>query len=206
MKKEEDLIQEAQTAYAEKQPGEFTVADYRALPDEPRVELIDGVFYIMESPSFRHQVTIGPVYKQLVDFIDSQNGTCIPLISPMDVQLDCDEKTMVQPDLLVLCDRSKIREWGIYGAPDLVMEILSASTAKKDSGLKLTKYRKAGVREYWIIDPGKEQICVYDFTEDCLPALYGWQDTIPVRIFGGKCTLSMPASIKINEEISDTEA
>ncbi len=206
MKKEDDLIKETLTTYAEKEPGEFTVEDYRELPDEPRVELIDGVFYVMESPSFRHQATIGPIYKQLVDFIESQNGSCIPLMSPMDVQLDCDEGTMVQPDVLVLCDRSKIREWGIYGAPDLVMEILSASTAKKDIGLKLTKYRQAGVREYWIIDPEKEQICVYDFSEDSLPALYGWQDAIPVRIFGGKCTLFMPAPIKINEEISDAEA
>ncbi len=192
MKKEEGFIREPQTAFTEKQSGEFTVEDYRALPDDLRAELIDGIFYIMESPSFRHQAILGSLYKQLTDFIESRGGSCIPVLSPMDVQLDCDEKTMIQPDVLVLCDRSKIREWGIYGAPDLVMEILSASTARKDTGLKLTKYRQAKVREYWIIDPEKCQICVYDFRKEIPPALYGWQDAVPVRIFDGDCILYMP--------------
>lgn len=82
--------------------------------------------------------------------------------APVDVQLDCDEKTMVQPDVLVVCDREKIVPTHVYGAPDLIMEILSPATRKIDMNIKHSKYAAAGVREYWLIDPDKKKIVVYD--------------------------------------------
>ena len=81
----------------------------------------------------------------------------MPMIAPMDVQLDCDEKTMVEPDVLIVCDRDKIVNRCVYGAPDFIIEILSNSTKKKDSVIKLNKYLNAGVREYWMIDPTKKE-------------------------------------------------
>ena len=85
------------------------------------------------------------------------------MAAPMDVQLDCDDKTMVQPDVMVVCDRDKITRKCIYGAPDLAVEILSDSTKKKDMYVKLGKYMEAGVREYWLVDPKGKKVIVYDF-------------------------------------------
>lgn len=90
-----------------------------------------------------------------------RGGSCRPLIAPMDTQLDCDEKTMVQPDVAILCRNDKIKKWGIYGAPDFVLEVISPSTRRKDYTKKLSKYMTAGVREYWILDPCQQKLIVY---------------------------------------------
>ena len=82
-----------------------------------------------------------------------------------------------------------IKKGRIYGAPDFIAEILSPSTRKKDFTLKLSKYSNAGVREYWIIDPDKEAIVVYDLEHLDIPAVYGFQDTVPVRIWNGECVV-----------------
>ena len=117
---------------------------------------------------------------------DRNKGDCFALEAPMDVQLDCDNRTMVQPDVIVLCDRGKRRKFGIFGAPDLLIEILSPSTRKKDLGIKFVKYENAGVREYWIIDPDQEKVLVYDFSQEIYPVIYGFQSKIPVGIFDGR--------------------
>ena len=111
--------------------------------------------------------------------------------SPVDVQLDCDEKTMVQPDVVVvLCDRSKVIRRCIYGAPDLVVrDTLSPSTRQKDVTIKLNKYIAAGVREYWIIDPDQCQVLVYDFSAAIYPVIYGFDAKIPVAIWDGDCVI-----------------
>ena len=109
--------------------------------------------------------------------------------APVDVQLDCDEKTMVQPDVLVVCDREKIVPTHVYGAPDLIMEILSPATRKIDMNIKHSKYAAAGVREYWLIDPDKKKVVVYDLEHNELPAIYGFEDQVPVNIFAGKCQI-----------------
>ena len=109
------------------------------------------------------------------------------MIAPLDVQLDRDDRTMVQPDVLVVCDRSKVVRRCVYGAPDFVVEILSPSTWEKDMYVKLGKYESAGVREYWIVDPKKKRVLVYDFEHTDFPALYTFTDQIPVGIFAGEC-------------------
>ncbi len=98
--------------YRVRREGEYTVEDYHKLPDDPRVELMDGRFYVMEAPSYLHQKIAGEIYRQIANFIVEQGGNCEPMIAPVDVQLDCDEKTMVQPDIAILCDRDKVRKWG----------------------------------------------------------------------------------------------
>lgn len=169
--------------------GEYTLEDYYALPDEKRVELIDGVFYDMSSPRNDHQLISGQLHAMLLSYITSKGGSCIPFIAPCDVNLDRDEWTMVQPDVMVICDRENILTRTISGAPDLAIEVLSPSTRKKDMILKLHKYSEAGVREYWIVDPQTERIVVYCFDADDFARFYSFDDKIPVGIFDGDCVI-----------------
>lgn len=120
------------------------------------------------------------------------------MYAPLDVQLDYDDKTVVQPDIMIVCDKSKFRNEAVYGAPDLVVEILSKSTWKKDVYIKLEKYAFAGVREYWMVDPDKKKVMVYDLESKQGPVIYGFDDTVPVGIFGGSCSVNFT---KINERI-----
>lgn len=186
------MIRESVVVYGGKRPGEYTLDDYYALPDEDRVELIDGVLYNMSEPTSMHQVIAGKIYNKIDSYITNKKGKCVPIISPIDVQLDCDNKTMVQPDVIVVCDRDKFRKGVVYGAPDFIVEVLSPSTAKKDMGLKLTKYADAGVREYWVVDPKKERVIVYVMSEEDYYniALYSFHDEIPVYIFGNECIVN----------------
>ena len=162
------------------------IDDYRALPDDQRVELIDGYFYDMASPTFGHQSIGGEIYRQIANYIMEHGGSCRPFIAPVDVQLDCDERTMVQPDVGIVCDTSKIKRFGIYGAPDFVVEVISPSTKKKDYALKLSKYMEAGVREYWILDFVQEKVLVYFFESDVYPVIYGFDKPVPVNIYNGE--------------------
>ncbi|MCC8046866.1 MAG: Uma2 family endonuclease [Clostridiales bacterium] len=178
------------TLTEQKKQGEFTLEDYYALPDEQRVELIDGVIYDMVAPYTTHQIAIPEIWRQLADFIKKQGGSCKPMVLPVDVQLDCDDRTMVQPDVLLVCDRDKIKKRCVYGAPDFIVEILSESTALKDSTVKLKKYFRAGVREYWIVNLLQEVVIVHDMTGgDCRTTVSGMDQPIPVRIFDGKCQI-----------------
>ena len=185
------LKEEAAEYHVAKTQGNYTVKDYYELPDERRVELIDGVFYDMSAPTFNHQRVIGEIYRQIANFIQSNKGQCIPMMSPVDVRLDCDDKTMVQPDVLVLCDKSKVRKWGIMGAPDFVLEVLSPSTKRKDCIKKLEKYREAGVKEYWILDPYKRKLIVYRFEEEIYPSVCGLDGEAPVGIFEDRLMVDM---------------
>jgi len=171
--------------------GPYTLDDYLALPDERRVELIDGVFYDMSAPTIPHQVIAGDLYRRLGNFVDTAGGSCVPMIAPVDVQLDCDDKTIVQPDVLVVCDKEKLANGKrVYGAPDLVIEVLSKSTRDKDRFLKGRKYQDAGVREYWMVDLNKEKVIIQDFAhEDNF--IFGFDEQIPVGIFDGKCVISL---------------
>lgn len=169
--------------------GGYTLEDYYRIPEERRVELIDGVVYDMASPNYIHQMVSGEIFNRLSGYIRQNKGTCIAGYAPLDVQLDCDDRTMLQPDILVVCDRSKLRGGVIYGAPDFVAEIFSKSTRKKDMYLKLQKYASAGVREYWMIDPECQKVIVYDLEHEAFPAIYGFKDVIPVRIFDSDCRI-----------------
>ena len=139
--REEPLVREVGTYHVATPhtQGNYTIEDYRALPDEQRVELIDGYFYDMAAPTPLHQRIAGEVYRQIANFIMDRDGNCETFVSPIDIQLDCDEKTMVQPDVVILCKNDKVKKWGIYGAPDFVLEVISPSTKRKDYTRKLAK-------------------------------------------------------------------
>ena len=189
-----DVVREAAPAYGSgnrKKQGEYTLEDYYALPDERRVELLNGVIYDMAAPGTIHQFIIPLLTTAFHAHIMKKKGKCIVFPSPVDVQIDCDDRTMLQPDVLVLCDRSKLIRRCIMGAPDLVIEIVSPSSLKMDGKLKLGKYAQAGVREYWMIDPDTEKTVVYWTDETEIPAIYGPEDEIPVGIFQGEMKVSM---------------
>ena len=178
---------------AGKKQGRYSRKDYYDLPDKVRAELIDGEIYFKSSPSYLHQLVLVEVTFQLSSYIRAKRGACHVLAAPLDVQLDCDDDTIVQPDILVSCKKEQREEWGIYGAPDMVVEITSPSTRGLDIKKKLDKYREAGVREYWIIDLQKRVILTYFFEGDINPHIYNLENEIPVAIFAGECQVEFSA-------------
>ncbi len=186
-----NMVEEASAEYkASPNSGLHTLEDYYALPDERRVELIDGVFYDMATPAKIHQKILARLFLLFEECVEHSDGKCEVWIAPSDVRLDCDNYTMVQPDLFLICKETDIKEIRFEGAPDLVLEILSPSTRKKDMTLKLQKYSNAGVREYWIVDSKKRTVIVHYFEdEDYSPSIYGFDSTIPINISDGKCSI-----------------
>ena len=133
-----------------RRPGPYRRDDYAALPDEPRCELIYGRFYLSPSPVRLHQFLVMRIWRVLDDAARAVGGEA--LVAPMDVHLA--EHTVAQPDVLYVSpERQEILQTWIEGAPDLVVEVLSPSTARMDRLLKLNRYAEAGVREYWLVDP-----------------------------------------------------
>ena len=190
----------------EKKQGEYTVQDYLDYPEDQRIELIDGVIYDMAAPTSWHQIVAGTIYNQLMNYVTGKKGRCIPFISPIDVQLDCDERTMVQPDVLIICDKSKLKKGRVFGTPDFVAEVLSPSTRRKDSTTKLAKYSSAGVREYWMVDLKRKQVVVYYLENDALDiSLYGFGDKVPVRIFSGECEVDFVQVQNMLEMIAEED-
>jgi Uma2 family endonuclease len=175
----------------EKMNQKFTYSDYLSWDDDERWELIDGVPYNMTpAPSTEHQRIAGQLFLSFGNYL--QGKSCQVFFAPFDVRMaelhETDQtcRNVVQPDLVVICDSSKIDGRGCKGAPDLVVEILSPATAKKDVTLKLSLYERFGVKEYWIVDPVNQYIQVYTLKEDRKygsPAVYSHGETIPVSIF-----------------------
>ncbi len=181
---------EEEVAYLSKKQGEYTAEDFYAFPDDILVELIDGVIYHFGTPSVAHQRIISELSYTLKHHVVKNDGKCDVFTSPIAVQLDCDDKTIVQPDILVICDKEKITPQWILGAPDMVVEVLSPSTRKYDLTTKMAKYMNAGVREYWIVDLEKKRILVYNWENDEFPTIYGFNDTVPVGVFDNQCAVN----------------
>ena len=195
------FIREKIAAYKVPEPpgGPHTLEDYYALPDGTRVELIDGIFYDMAAPSALHQELMLILAMLLKEHVRKNHGGCKVFAAPYDVQLDCDDRTMVEPDVMVICDVKKVTMRCCFGAPDLVMEILSPATRRRDLTLKASKYQNAGVREYWVIDPKEEKLIVYDFAGDKFPAIYNFTMQVPVGIWNGELQIDFR---KIREELA----
>lgn len=147
-------------------PPSYTYANYRLWQGEERWELIGGEAFLMSpAPGTRHQEVAGELHRQLANFLLGKSCQVLP--APIDVLLPHGEEddeqvdTVVQPDLVVVCDRAKITKKGIRGAPDWVIEILSPSTATRDQVVKLKLYEQSGVHEYWLVDPDEGWILVY---------------------------------------------
>jgi len=170
---------------------EFTYADYLNWPEGERVEIIEGEAVAMSpAPSRQHQRILGELHAAFHQYLKGK--TCDVYMAPFDVRLpkgnekDDDIRTVVQPDLTVVCDRGKLDDKGCKGSPDLVVEIVSPSSFRHDVLTKLRLYEKAGVREYWIVYPGEKAVVVYKLNAsgkygEIEP--YAAEDTLKVGIF-----------------------
>ena len=140
--------------------------DIIALPDGRRAELINGQWFEMATPNARHQEIVMIVAGELREHIKKKGGDCKIFPAPFAVFLTENIHNWLEPDISVVCDRDKIKEDGCHGAPDLVVEVTSPSTLKRDISKKLFMYRTEGVREYWIINPDTGTITLYAFDAD----------------------------------------
>lgn len=148
------------------QEKSYTIDDIFSLPDGKRAELIDGQIYYMAPPTRRHQRIAGELFAVIREYINANNGSCEVDIAPFAVFLNEDDMNYVEPDISVICDPNKLTDKGCSGAPDWIIEIVSSGSRRMDYFTKLFKYRTAGVREYWIVDPEKNRILVYDFESE----------------------------------------
>lgn len=148
-----------------KQPQRYTVKDYRSWSDDIRVELIDGVVYDMApAPRVNHQRIVRKVFLSIGNFLEGKR--CEVFDSPIDVCFseNEDEDVVVQPDIVVVCDPKKIVDHGIVGVPDIVVEVLSPSTATYDLTYKLELYQRVGVPEYWAVSEERRTVFRYVLT------------------------------------------
>ena len=160
----------------------YTTEDIYSLPDGQRAELIDGQIYYMSPPNRKHQKLVNRLSQQITNYIDSKQGLCEVYPAPFAVFLNEDDTTYVEPDISVICDTSKLNDRGCIGTPDWIIEIVSPSSKQMDYFIKLMKYRNAGVREYWIVDPLKNRIMVYNFEMDDI-SNYTFFDSIKVGFY-----------------------
>ena len=177
----EDEVMKMNAALAENR--NYTAEYLEALPEDVRAEVIDGQIFYFAAPTIVHQRIIRQLSFALVGHVKEKHGECETLFAPVAVRLNCDNKTLLEPDIIVVCDKDKLHEDACYGAPDLVIEIASKSTRKRDYGLKLKKYRTAGVREYWIVEPERQTVLVSCFEDEELSCLYSFEDEIAFHIF-----------------------
>lgn len=194
--------------------GGHTKEDYLSLPDDLRVELIDGVFYEMASPTVPHQTVLLEIAKQIDDCIDRHDAPCIVVIAPSDVELGNKGDTIVQPDVYVRCKKGRDEKRRKADAaappvPEFVIEVLSPSNQANDLWRKRELYKRHGVREYWIINPWDYAVSVFDFgnrnQREDVPAEYTFEDEVPVLISDGLCRIDfcrIRQRIRRNAEIA----
>ena len=161
----------------------YTIEDIYALPEGQRAELIDGQIYMMAPPMRLHQKLITEFVSAIHQHIKSHNGDCEVYPAPFAVFLNEDDRNYVEPDISVICDKSKLDEKGCNGAPDWIIEITSPSNPQNDYNIKLFKYRTAGVREYWIVNPRTQTVTVFDFEKEEKSNQYNFDDKVPVCIY-----------------------
>ena len=173
----------------------YTYHDYLSWLDDKRRELIDGFIHLMSAPMRRHAHVLTEMNFLIRTFIKKQKGHCRVYQAPFDVRLPLhgsndDDKIydVVQPDICVICDLTKLDERGCIGAPDLIVEVLSPSTMKYDWNYKFNLYEKAGVREYWIVNPKTKITYIFILQPDGqydMGTEYEGNQKAPVSIFEG---------------------
>ena len=170
----------------------YTFADVLAWDENERAEIINGEAVMMAPPTTAHQLISGEIFRQLANYLEGKKCRAIP--APFAVRLfekdgdsPDDVDTMVEPDISVVCDRDKLDGKGCKGAPDMVVEILSPSTRRHDRLVKLGLYQRAGVREYWIVDPENRAVQVLTLTDGLLLPHedYGREDVAKVNVLDG---------------------
>ncbi len=168
----------------------YTYADVLAWSEHERWEILEGVPYSMSpAPTIRHQEVVGALYRIFANYM--QGKACRVFISPLDVLLtmgqESDEQiqTVVQPDVFVVCDKSKLDKRRCKGAPDLIIEVLSPATVRKDRREKFLLYEKHGVKEYWLVEPDSKLITAFILKEGQYgrPNIYSDEEGMKTSIF-----------------------
>lgn len=160
----------------------YTIEDIYGLPDGQRAELIDGELFMMATPNRIHQEFVHFLDRIIGNYIYDKEGNCKVYPSPFAVFLNANTDIYVEPDISVICDKNKLTNEGCKGAPDWVIEIVSPSSRSIDYNKKLLKYATAGVREYWIVDPDKRRVMVYNFEYDIVEE-YSLTDKVKAGIY-----------------------
>ena len=169
-----------------------TYADYLNWSEDERWEIIDGIPYMQAAPSPAHQLISGELNRQLSNYL--QGKSCKAYPAPFCVRLpqgiennQYEVKNVVEPDISIICDKSKIDDKGYNGTPDMIIEILSPSSGKMDKIIKFNKYEKAGVKEYWLVEPEQKVVSVFLLQQDShkfsRPDVYADDEKINVSIF-----------------------
>ena len=178
-------------SYARKDGQRYTYSDYLEWDDDQRWELVDGVPFLMSAPSRVHQKICSNLHYLLYDMLKGK--PCEVYFAPFDVRLNADtfDNTVVQPDILVICDSEKLDKAGCIGAPDFLIEVLSPSTSSRDRHLKFDLYRKTGVREYWVVEPEVKVVSAHILrNEDYITRIYGEADIAPISVLDN-CTINL---------------
>lgn len=167
----------------------YTYEDYCSWGEDVRAEIIDGTLVMMSPPLRTHQSILMELSRQLANFLRGKQCKVFP--APFGVYLSEDEDTVLEPDITVVCDKSKLGDRGCNGAPDMVAEILSPSSARIDRLVKFQKYQKACVREYWIVDPETKTVQI-NINENgrYFNSVHGDTDTVPVHVLDG-CQINL---------------
>ncbi len=170
----------------------YTFADVLTWDENERIEIIHGEAFMMATPSRIHQEISGEIFRQIANFLEGKQ--CRVYSAPFGVRLfeqdgdlPEDVDTMVEPDISVVCDKSKLDQHGCKGAPDMIVEILSPSTMRHDRLVKLNLYQRAGVREYWIAEPENKTVQVFTLKDRLLlpHEVYGPGDIAKVNVLDG---------------------
>ena len=178
----------ADALLAPKNNGRYTYADYLNWEGPERFQLVNGEVFMMASPSVAHQAILMELSTQFGVWL--RGKPCRVFAAPLDVRLfpekDNSDETVVQPDLLVVCDRTKLGKGSVNGPPDLVLEIISPSTSNKELFVKFRAYLDAGIPEYWMIEPEQKfvQLHIYE-NGHFISSSYEGEDTVPSTVLRG---------------------
>lgn len=174
-----------------KKDRKYTYADYLSWSEDERVEIINGTPYSQAAPSRIHQKVLSELHRQIANFLVGK--VCEVYPAPFHVVLDFekasneeDMENIFEPDITIVCDKAKLDDAGCKGSPDMIVEIILPSSARRDKMVKFNKYEQAGVKEYWIIEPQEKIVSVFTLQENQRygrPGLYSDEDQIHVTIF-----------------------
>lgn len=165
------------------QPQLITLEQYEELHEDKRVEVFDGIVYDIASPSQIHQSVSIELSNIIYNYIKRKKGSCQLFTAPFDVKLSDYPLTIVQPDIMVICDKDKLDGKRCNGAPDFIIEIVSPNNASDDYIRKLYYYKNYGVREYWIVDPKRKTITINYFENNIVSVQYPFNSIIKVNIY-----------------------
>ena len=177
----------------------YSYEDWLSWGEDFRAEIIDGDIYMMAQPIQRHQEIVGEIFRQIATYLRGKRCKVFP--SPFGVRLEKRRHTVLEPDIVVVCDPSKLDGKVCNGAPDMVVEVLSPSTAQRDRLIKRKLYQKAGVLEYWLVDPDWRNVDVYILRdENYTIESYGAEDTVAIHCLDD-CKINMQSVFDVDDRI-----